>query len=91
MTLGQLKSLNDNDNRICVYEATTGYRLENTTHNWKDGYSVYKRWWSEEELDTAQVVSFSARLSYDNPRWPELVVYVNWDLYDKFQILEEDE
>lgn len=91
MTLGQLKSLNQMDNHICVYEATTGYRLENTTHSGKDGYSVYQRWWSEEELDTAQVVSFSARLSYDSSRWPELVVYVRWDLYDKFQMLKESE
>ena len=43
MTLGQLKSLNQMDNHICVYEATTGYRLENATHNGKDGYSVYER------------------------------------------------
>lgn len=91
MTLGQLKSLNQQDNHICVYEATTGYRLENTTHNGQDGYSVYGRWWSEEELDTATVASLSARLSYDSPRWPELVVYVRWDLYDKFQMLKEDE
>ena len=75
MTLGQLKSLNQQDNHICVYEATTGYRLENATH----------------KLDTATVASLSARLSYDSPRWPELVVYVSWDLYDKFQMLKEGE
>ena len=91
MTLGQLKSLNEMDNRICVYEASTGYRLENTIHNWKDGYSLYERWWPEEALDTAPVVNLSARLSYDCPRWPELIVYVRWNLDDKFQILEEDE
>lgn len=91
MTLGQLKSLNQQDNHICVYEATTGYRLENATHNGKDGYSVYGRWWSEDELDTATIASLGARLSYDSPRWPELVVYVSWDLYDKFQMLKEDE
>lgn len=91
MTLGQLKSLNQQDNYIALYEATTGYRLENATHNGKDGYAVYRRWWSEDELDTATVVSISARPSYDSPRWPELVVYVRWELYDQFQMLEEDE
>lgn len=91
MTLGQLKSLNQMDNHICVYEATTGYRLEDATYNGQNGYSIYERWWPGEELDTAQVVSFNARLSYDNPRWPELVVYIRWNLYDKFQMLKEDE
>ena len=52
---------------------------------------MYRRWWSEDELDTATVTSVSARLSYDSPRWPELVVYVRWELYDQFQMLEEDE